>query len=587
MARKQISYCDLGRYIEDVDPEFHSAIRNCCAGYLFGLKGKAGITFLLPEKKNPIHKEIVDGSYGDVEEKSAATDKLSALVIYDKLETIEDIKGKSDDLPNALRKKVEVDVAKSTANEIKLKSGATLKLDKNFKDASRRRVLSVFILSGGGVPVDAPDAEYKYAKSRSGPSNRRKKVETKEGGEDEDRAQRDAVNNYNNKCIRMKITEAVAAAWKNCQLNGTSGLLEIGEKNISIGQDTMVGGARQPTGERIMNSKRNPYLEAVMSLINYIIKKCSDESVKKLLYGKILPMISYENIDFYLLIEPFVEDGKYLISTDIIVSWYESQPSFNMQTVLTKIEEMYNNAEKAEPAAVYKERYKLWEAVDDMREKVLKNRSCVATVKQMYHDMLSKDSVGNVSKIYPGELRVFYSQRKIRKLLEDELRYYAARVFKALELNYDRNLYMDLLNTIERNSSSLATDRDLKILNERALRCAIDPRERLEEIASFVNSTYFMFAGMSEKVHKKILDEFEISRVPSGDGDSVWMPDARGAAKKYRMINGKEKMGGARGAVAKLKKAMQGGADLTDEEMDALRTILEKHKKVQKEEEEM
>lgn len=529
-GRKQLSHCNLLDYIEENDPDLHAAVRNCCAGYLFSLKGKAGITFLMPEKKNPVHKEIVDGSYGDIDEKTAATDKLSALVIYDKLETLEDIKAKADDLPNALRKKVEIDLAKSSANDVKLKSGGVIKPDKNFKDASRRRVQSVFVLSGAGVPVDGPDAEFKYVKTRNGQNPRRKKQEKVEGGEDEEEERRASKGEVEaERQLRMTITTNVENAYIAVAASGEMGRWEIPAKAI--------GGARQPA--KLDMAKRNPYLESTMSLINYILMTCSDETVEKVLVGRVLPLISYENIDFYLLVEPHNSSGNYLIPTDIIRGWYDSQPSVNVKKVFSQIDELMD---KRKGAALYEKRFAVWEAVDDEREGIEKNRRSVSHIRGVYKRLVDSNKVGKIENVLPKELHNFYKSQPDRKLLEDELRYYAARVFATLDRQFNRDAYNSLINNIANLTSSSSSAQDLRVLNENALRYGIDPKEKLEEIASFVNSQYFMFGAMSEAVHEKIVGEFNTSSRPSGEGDTVWMPDARAVVKKYKA--GAIKMGG-------------------------------------------
>jgi hypothetical protein len=303
-TRKFKSHCKIIDYVESVDPELAAVIRGTCSDMtLSSTKGKPGITFLMPEDK-AFKKKLADLAYSDKpEDLLKAGDMISSLIIRDIFKSGSEWMAHKDDIPNSLIPPQHVEIASATANEVTFANGAKATLDTNFKDASRKNNLAVWKLTSGEIPVTTDkNAKLKYA-------NTGKKGKT--GGYD--------VTAQVAASERFKIALAVENAYVLHQLQKTSG----------------------------SNShSRDVYLENTLSLVNYIANVRKDMAT---LHDKVLPLISLDKIDFYLLVEPHKFGGNYLLDDMLIREWWvqKKQHHFSCKQVIAQIEQWIGHGSSA------------------------------------------------------------------------------------------------------------------------------------------------------------------------------------------------------------------------------------------------
>lgn len=165
-------FCKILKYIEQIDSELYQMIIDLCLERLFIPRGTAGITFLYPKEKS-YREEIL--SYGYSEDPEKAIQMLESLILLDYLPKPEDFILKKDDIPNALRQKI--DVKSADVSSVHLGCGCKLAPDNKFVPMEDRKNMAVYTLSGSGrIPLDAPKATMKYA------SKKRTRLQSKLGG---------------------------------------------------------------------------------------------------------------------------------------------------------------------------------------------------------------------------------------------------------------------------------------------------------------------------------------------------------------------------------------------------------------------
>lgn len=163
-SRKPKKFCRLTKYLEAIDKDLHQTLDDLCLFSLFSLRGKRGVTFLYPTDK-AYRKKIIDLAYSNTPEK--AIDMIKALVLMDYLPKPVDFKNKKDDIPNSLRKKVEVEDADNTS--VKLKGGFKLTLASDFIPMRSDDAVCVYKLTGKGeLPVSGVPSNMKYSQGTSG-----------------------------------------------------------------------------------------------------------------------------------------------------------------------------------------------------------------------------------------------------------------------------------------------------------------------------------------------------------------------------------------------------------------------------------
>jgi hypothetical protein len=162
--RKPKKFCRLTKYLEVIDKDLHQTLDDLCLFSLFRTRGTRGVTFLYPTDKS-YRKKIIDLAYSNTPEK--AIDMVKALVIMDYLPKPLDFKNKKDDIPNSLRKKLEVDDADSSS--VKLKGGLKLVLATDFIPMHSDEQVCVYKLSGKGeLSTSGTPSTMKYNQGKQG-----------------------------------------------------------------------------------------------------------------------------------------------------------------------------------------------------------------------------------------------------------------------------------------------------------------------------------------------------------------------------------------------------------------------------------
>lgn len=512
-------YLRILDYVEDVDPELSTAINNCCANFLFNPSGKTGLTFLMPVRGGAFRKKLLKLSLGDSEDRACASDMISCLVIPDYIASVDDFKGKYDDIPNSLGRILEIDLMKSGGNYITLKSGAVVKYDTRFRDASKKGNLHVFIVDGE-VALDTPEAKFRY--TRTSRTSRRKNTQKEEESVSK-KAKEEEKNFRVARQLRVKIAVETEALFK---LNYKNGARVAGEVVLENGK------------KDYRYAIKNVYLERVLSLVNYVLDYCSEETIQHVFFGKMLPLISYENIDFYLFIEPGNANGRYLIPTEIIERWYKSSPSFSMSKTLKRLDKYV----KEYNSRLNKSFEKVTDAVDDIRDGVLKSLRCspkeIAEIIFKQYEYLIKnntikgreDTIGNV---FPEPLLRHYREFPHKKIMEDELRFTVHCMFEDLDkssFNVDSDLD-DIINKIISRTKDYSSKNSIRLLSPDALEGFIQPQEKVNDMLRFLNSSYFMYLPMSEANLETFRDRYTALNSPSFMGDGIWIPRSFSKAK--------------------------------------------------------
>ena len=471
MSNKKFKvFCHIFDYVESADPELAELLKGTCADMsLRSTKGKGGLTLLIPEDKG-YRKEISDFAYSDKpEEANKATDMLNALIFRDVFKTPSDWIAKKDDIPNGLIPSQHVEIDSATATEIVFKNGARATPDKGFKDSSKKQILAVWRLTSGKMPVttDKP-AKLKYMKS---------------GKE---------IGSY-------ELTTTMAQSSRH-QI-----AIEV-ENEYFLNQVQVRKGGQY----------RNVYLEYIASFLHHVIQKDMN-----LMYEKILPLISLDKLDFYVLIEPHKFGGNYLISDVIINNWWSSREMCDVLSMIQTVQKLLNSSPS--DSLIYKDRAGLLNRIHSTRKLAFETRprSIIDPIEAVYKQLEDNNTIDGAGPVYPDALYQYYKSEPGLKLIHDELRYTSFLRFKALEQSaiFDHGALDKLLNDIgeclyastegERATSKL-------LLNKKVLKYLISPNDVVTEIGMFVNSTMFLYVPMTFDESCSLKQKNQIGRPEPG-----------------------------------------------------------------------
>lgn len=462
------THCSIFNYIEQVDSELAAVITNLCAiGALTSLKGKPGITFLRPAK-GKFRDELFRLAYhSNVDEAMKASDMLNALIIRDVFKTASE--WKSRPVINSLFPYQIVEVASTTPTEVTFKSGAKATIDGNFVDASKKmvdgtpkQVLAVWNLTGE-IPIDGPVA---------GPKSKEKKGSYE-------------VNNYQAQAQRFKIALAVENAYAVSQSQQSRG-------------------------------RKNVYLDYTMSLVNHIMNIRKDTA---LMYEKVLPLLSFDKIDFYVLVEPHRADGNFLLDDNLIAEWWDRQAPCSPAAVMEDVQKLLKNGSGC---AIYTNRSGVIDAIDSVRRKLMKTvegkpRMCVDAISDVYDAAIANNCIGDVSGVWPQAIVSLYQSEPGLKMIHDELRYLCFGAFKALECarEFDYGRFHELTNMIGEclhAGSQVSRNASQKLLNKNKIKYSIAPTATMNEIKVFLYSTMFMYVPLTAEDANNYSKKYSVSR---------------------------------------------------------------------------
>jgi hypothetical protein len=465
------TYCRIMDYVEAVDPDLAELIHHTCAdGSLGSYKGKSGITFLMPVDKAVRAKIEKLAASDKADEAIKACDMFNAMILRDVFKTPSDFK--SREVVNALYPGQIVDVASTSATEVVFKNGAKAVLDTEFRDSSRRQALAVWKLTGE-IPITTDRT--------AAPRPRVPKGKT---GAYE-------VKDYSSQSERFKIAIAVENAYALCRLQH-----QIGDES----------------------RYRDVYVETVMSLMHHVLFVRKDLSV---FVDAILPMISFDKLDFYLLVEPHRAAGQYLLDDSLIHEWWlqRKETRVDQHRVMAEIERCLTT--NGNSAAVYSARANLLEKIAEHRQRLSqiaegKPRGIVDEISKVYDELEQQNTIGGVGPVYPAPLAGYYAANPGLKMLHDELRYLTYGAFKRLEAGaFDIGEFNELLNIIGECFYAASADeraKAQKLLNKNTMKYMISPSEKVTEIKIFLFSTMFMYLPMTSAEATNLAQKYSVTR---------------------------------------------------------------------------
>jgi len=480
MAEQFKVHCRIIDYVDVVDHKLAEIIRGVCAdGSLGSLKGKPGITFLMPTDKNFL-KRLHDLAYSDnVDDVDKANELINNLIIRNIYKNAGEWLAHRDDIANSLFPSQSLELEGVSGETVTFKSGAKATLDKGFKDGSPRKNLAVWKLTGE-IPVTS---------DKVSPAKYIKLMRKKTGGY--------SPSSVESQSLRFRIMQQVESEYlAACKGNSAS----------------WWGTGSSPS------AVFNRY---VASLADWMNTNGYSDLVRDL----IIPQLSFDVIDFYAIVEPHRASGNYLLSDDIIRGWFGSKHSGVMTQ--DQIQKLLNTRSDA---MVFSNRKciimcsKKLQAEFDACVNSNKMRQCAEQVGKYYDILDAENRIGDATKVYPAALADFYRENPGLKQTQDELRYVSVAMTHKIEQSCDCGLFNELSNLIgECLHASSKADRmaNLKLLNGPALRFHVDPRDRVRDIKAFVCSAMFMYIPLTEE---EIREESSKKR-PSIDG--IVLPDVR------------------------------------------------------------
>ncbi len=491
-------YDDILSYLDDYDSTIAQLYRDLCIEHLFNPRNKPGITLLLPDRKNnaAVRKDFIAKSEGTDEEKIELAKSLAALVIYENMNSVDAFKAKSESVPNGLGQHIKVDLRASTSNTIKFREGCSAELDTKFRDATTKKNFNIYILRDGTIST-TNDSVNKA--TTEGGTNRRRKVEETPVKQPSLFADSDP-------------TEAAELRARIAKETENSYIMEQLQRGSSTGRKSM---------------RRNVYAERVLSIINFIICCCSKPVIADIVVNKMLPLLSYENIDFYIFFEPY-SDGTtpYLIPTDIIKRYDNYTEPMNIERTLAAVDKLYEVADSN--VAVLSHRLDIQDAIDVLRSKITSVtdiRKLAEDICKVYADSVDNNKLGKIANLYPADISLNYKKSPFAKICQDEIRYLSHRLFESLETNvFDRDMFASILERISKYLVADPTVRTRRLLNPNTLKMAIQPQDKVNEIKSFVNSKYFMFCPLTLKETAELEQNYEVKPYPCIEGEGFWYP---------------------------------------------------------------
>jgi len=432
--------CDIYTHVLKVDPEFAEFLRGTCTeDALRPGRRSSGTTLLLPDKSNPVRKELDKLSTSDnPDDMRKAADIILALIVRDYI-TSTDGWSKKTDIPNSMYPSRKIVVKKVDGMSVVLEglSGdATIKKDASFKDGSRKRNLAIWTISGSGASVTTPEAE------------------------------RPIIGKVAKKTGSYQPTEEDTARLR----------FQIGV--IVENEAAKLG---------MTNGDHNVLHRRAMSLVKYLKEHSSEHGHD--FYNDFFPAVSCSAADFYIFLEPHTARGQtdYLVPNELIQSWWESG-SHDFEDINKFCEDLCGGM----PRDGYfspDSRKRLHDAISDER-----TNSATATSSQIVKRVLELSSDNKVrgQAIWPyGALSKYYASNAAAKIVHDELRYSIAYQTDALSKLTGMEFIIEFRAVIQWIAQLLHTRKPAILRDDNKL------------ISSqFVNSDCFMYVYMTNEEHK-------------------------------------------------------------------------------------
>lgn len=147
MSKSLAKFCSISKYLEITDPKLYEVLDDLCMiNFTKPRKFYNGVTFIIPSSADA--KKIADMRFTDKIEE--AQDILGCHVINDFLPSPAVWWQKKEDIPNANKKKVEVE--KVSSDKVYLPDGVELELDKKFKSLGNKNQVVYRVVKGAIRP---------------------------------------------------------------------------------------------------------------------------------------------------------------------------------------------------------------------------------------------------------------------------------------------------------------------------------------------------------------------------------------------------------------------------------------------------
>lgn len=445
------TYCNINTYLEVANPTIASILKQSCLQQTLNLnKRNNGMTFLNPDEKSM--KKLLELAKSDNPADGEKLDaQLRTLIIPFDLSSAEKWKEGREKVHNSMRPYQHVDISSSSGSEVLFKSGAKATLDAKFNKTKKVPTLSVWTLNGEMATTSKP---FEYPKKG---------------------AKGAITGSYAvPSCLEDSIRINHSIAVENLFANSISAAKSNGATDLVDG------------------SFRNPYLESVLSMIDFVMNIKKDHS---LLYGYLLPLYSGLDADYYIMFEPHKLNGHHIVSDNLFAEWYDHRRKISVAKVRADIDSALKNAPvEYQKYLIYSNRMQVVNSIDDLRSETLTvDRDIATNIVQQYDILDAQNQIGDSSPIYPPEIATLYSENKGLKLVHDELRFMTQSMLITLqkEPHFDANLYNKIV-TICADYLHPSTEEERKnsliLTNPSKLKFAISPSEMLAEFDIFVNS---------------------------------------------------------------------------------------------------
>jgi hypothetical protein len=239
--------------------------------------------------------------------------------------------------------------------------------------------------------------------------------------------------------------------------------------------------------------RTNPYLERVISLMNYL--KIEDPATLL----KILPVLDYDPmVTFYLVVEPYKTQGEYLIPDGVLDAWGGG-------SVYKNAKQEYINLFSAaaglgDDSLVFGDRASIVAAVDAVRARLMEltPARCPQSVQDAYAVLGKQNEIQDLKRVLPDSTKAALAGGK--KLWQDEFRFIthvaihdARKLVGAAErARAFRKITEELRNSWPGNNYSS----ELLLTNVDDLKKKVNIRTELILLTKFINSSDFLYVPM-------------------------------------------------------------------------------------------
>jgi hypothetical protein len=487
------AYCSIANFLEDRYPDYYALMRSTCTLSSLG-KSRNGLTLVIPPQS--LIDEIAELAQSEDPAKlQLASDTINSMIFVGEYKTPAAFFANKSDLPNNMYPKQHVEIDKVTDKQVLFKSGAKIEVDPTFIDGSKQSKLAVWKLVGGKLPI-------------------------------------------------TKDKNATLANIKKKKAGPTGGFTPS-ERLVQQQRFRMIVAIENEYALSRQHGGTDPYFHSLLSLVNYVLNVRMD---RKLFCERMLPLISYDQIDLYILIDPFRTSGEYLLDDALLADWWRVRQftAFSYRAVMTQVERILESGGASdEHALVYTGRKQVFDALLRTRKQICQSvdaapRLCVGGIVDYYRKFEQTGVIpGTSEQLYPSALTNWYRSQPMLKMVHDELRYLSYIQFRSLESGvFDAGAFITLQNFIAECLSLNTPEeraRACKLLNDVHIRQSVAPAEEVGEVKMFVYSTMFMYIPATRAESRNVAAKYSARR-PDPDRLQLWNIGASLSSRVNRLL---------------------------------------------------